>query len=93
MLAKTRVPLSKIKEDDMACTEDFECIADLPGKGNYPDLIKITQLRPDFVLHSKASKTMYLIELTLPYKFRIEEAHHYKTEKHADLAKELGASG
>ena len=90
---RTRVPLSKSKEDDMASAEDLECIADLPGKGSYPDLIKRTQLRPDIVLHSKAGKTMYLIELTVPYECRIEEAHHYKTEKYADLAKELRASG
>ena len=38
-------------------------------------------------------KTMYLIELTVPYECRIEEAHHYKTEKNADFAKKFRASG
>ena len=90
---KTRAPLTKIKEDDIPCLEDLECIVNLPGKGNYLDVIKRTQLRPDIVLHSKAVKTMYLIELTVPYKCRIENAHHYKTEKYTNLANETRASG
>ena len=50
----------------MACGEELECIEDLPGKDSYPDIIKRTQQRPDIILNSKAAKTMYLIELTVP---------------------------
>ena len=76
----------------MAYADDLECIANLPGKGSYPDVIKRTKLSPDIVLLFKATKTMCLIELTLPYEGRIEDAHHYKTENNRDLAKELRAS-
>ena len=52
-------------------------------------VIKKAKQRPGVVLYSKAIKTVYLIELTLTYECRIEEAHHHKTEKNADLANEL----
>ena len=61
----------------MACTDDLKCMSDLPVKGSYPYHIKKAQLRPDIVLHSKTAKPMYLIELTVPYECRIEEAHLY----------------
>ena len=89
---KLRVQL-KIKEDDIACADDLECKDDLPGKGSYRGFIKRTQLKPDIVLHFKTAKSMHLIELSVSYEYRVEEAHHYKTEKYADFAKELRASG
>ena len=50
-------------------------------------------MRPDVVLHSRSSKTVILIVLTVPYESRMEEAHIYKTEKYAGLAKSLRRSG
>ena len=36
---------------------------------------------------------MVLIELTVPYESRIDEAHIFKTEKYRDLAKDLQKVG
>ena len=85
-MAKVRVPLTLIKENDMTSADDFKYIADFSFKGRFPDVIKRKQLRPDVVIHFKYVKIMYLIELTLPYECRVEEAHHYKTEKYEDFA-------
>ena len=50
-------------------------------------------MRPDIALHSDSSKQVILIELTVPYESRMEEAHIYKTEKYAGLASTLKKAG
>ena len=72
---------------------DWECTADLPEWRNYPDVISKTGMRPDIALHSDSSKQVILIELTVPYESRMEEAHIYKTEKYAGLASTLKKAG
>ena len=73
--------------------DDWECTADLPECNPYPQIIRKTGLRPDIVLHSQKTKQILLIELTVPYESRIEEAHVYKTEKYADLVTGLREDG
>ena len=74
--------------------DDWECAADLQEwTTGYPDVIKRSGLRPDIVLHSKSAMEILLIELTVPYESRIDDAHVYKTEKYSDLAKELQEAG
>ena len=70
--------------------EDWECAADLQDwNTGYPEVIKRTGLRPDIVLHSKSAMEILLIELTVPYESRIDNANEYKREKYSDLVKEL----
>ena len=74
--------------------DDWECAADLQEWSTcYPEVIKKTGLRPDIVLHSATAKEILLIELTVPYESRIDDAHVYKTHKYSDLAKELREAG
>lgn len=73
--------------------DDWECATDLPERNNYPEVIRETGLRPDIVLHSQNAKEILLIELTVPYETRIEDAHAYKTEKYADLVQHLRKAG
>ena len=74
--------------------DDWECAADLKGwTTSYPEVIKKTGLRPDIVVSSQTAKEILLIELTVPYESRIDDAHVYKTEKYSDLAKELREDG
>ena len=77
----------------MSDSEDWEISADLPEWNDYPQVIKQTRLRPDIVLSDTASKQMVLIELTVPYESRIEQAHIYKREKYTDLVNELSRQG
>ena len=72
---------------------DWECAVDLLEWKDYPEVIKMTGLRPDIVLHSQTAKEILLIELTVPYETRIEDAHVYKTGKYADLATCLRDAG
>lgn len=64
-----------------------------PEWNSHPGVISKTGLRPDIVLHSQKAKEILLIELTVPYESRIEEAHAYKTEKYGELTGRLREAG
>ena len=68
---------------------DWDVIADLPGRREYPTAIKNTGRRPDIVVHSIEKQELIMIELTVPYETRIEEQHLFKSEKYNDLVKQL----
>ena len=68
---------------------DWDVIADLPGRREYPTSIKNTGRRPDIVVHSIEKQELIMIELTVPYETRIEEQHLFKSEKYNDLVKQL----
>ena len=48
--------------------------ADLKKQLKFPEEIAHTNLRPDIVLWSRGTKQVVLIELTVPWEERIEEA-------------------
>ena len=81
------------KQNLLDRADDWECSADLPEWKNYPETIRESGMRPDVVLYSQSSKQMILIELTVPYESRMDEANIYKTEKYASLAKSLMEAG
>ena len=61
--------------------DDWEVSADLPEWDSHPSIIKETRLRPDIVIHSSSTQQIIMVELTVPYGSRMEEAHTYKREK------------
>ena len=63
----------------------WEMRADLDGKLVFPQEIVTTQLRPDIVLWAKDSKQLAMVELTVPWEERVEEAYHLKRDKYTDL--------
>ena len=73
--------------------DDWEMSADLPDWEQYPPVIRETRQRPDIVFHSPTGRRIVMIELTVPYESRIEDAFVYKKEKYKDLAQELHRSG
>ena len=73
--------------------KEWVVAADLPNWGNYPDVIKKTRLRPDIVIYSESTNKIIMVELTVPYENRMEQAHVYKEEKYQDLRKELERQG
>ena len=81
------------KQGLLSEADDWECSADLPEWKSHPEIISKSGMRPDIVLYSLTSKQAILIELTVPYESRMEEAHIYKTEKYAGLARSLRESG
>ncbi|GFR84506.1 reverse transcriptase [Elysia marginata] len=72
--------------------DDWEVSADLPEWGKHPNVIRRTTLRPDIVIHPPSTQLFIMVELTVPYESRMEQAHTYKEEKYLDLAKELEES-
>ena len=75
--------------------DDWRISADLQEYKDYPDIIKKTKLRPDLEISSDSSKSkrIIMVELTVPYKSRIEEAHVFKKERCSNLTKELTRAG
>ncbi|KAK3764243.1 hypothetical protein RRG08_023708 [Elysia crispata] len=72
--------------------DDWDVSADLPEWDNHPSIIKETSLRPAIVVHS-ASTQMIMVELTVPYENRMEEAHIYRKETDINLTKVLEHAG
>ncbi|KAK3780471.1 hypothetical protein RRG08_024320 [Elysia crispata] len=62
--------------------DDWNVSGDLPEWDSHPSLIKDTRLRPDIVIHSASTQQLIMVELTVPYENRMEEAHIYKREKY-----------
>ena len=73
--------------------DDWDVLADLPEWDSHPSIIKETRLRPDIVTHSGSTQQLIMVELTVPYENRKEEAHIYKREKYMNLTKELENAG
>lgn len=72
---------------------DWRIAADLPGMKGYPEAITRTNLRPDAVLVSDTSRTMVLVELTVPYETNMSESHEYKAAKYEGLMQEIKQAG
>ncbi|GFR89973.1 guanylate cyclase [Elysia marginata] len=61
--------------------DDWEVSADLPEWDKHPEVIRRTTLRPDIVIHSPSTQQVIMVEWTVPYESRMEQAHTYKKEK------------
>ncbi len=66
---------------------------DLGRQLKFPEEIVVTSLRPDIVLWSQATMQVALIELTVPWEERIEEAHERKLGKYQSLISESQRRG
>ncbi|XP_052777991.1 uncharacterized protein LOC128215335 [Mya arenaria] len=60
-------------------------LVDLGKKLKFPEEVAHTNLRPDIVLWSRSPKLVVLVELTVPWEERCEEAYELKTGKYHDL--------
>ena len=72
----------------LATSNDWQMRADVRGQITFPHHIAITNLRPDIVMWSQAKTTVVLIELTVPYEERAEEAHKRKRLKYQELVEQ-----
>ena len=73
--------------------DDWEVSADFPEWDSHTSIIKETRLRPDIVINSTSTQQLIMVELTVPYESRMEEANTYKREKYLNLTKELRDAG
>ncbi len=69
---------------------DIDIISDLRQQSwNIPPDIILTSQRPDFVIVNRNQKSIYILELTVPYERNITMEHKYKSEKYAGLIGDL----
>jgi hypothetical protein len=69
----------------------FKIMCDIPSspffQHIYPDYCNINNqlLRPDIIIHHQTKKTFFIIELTVPYVHRMNEASRIKESKYSPL--------
>ncbi|XP_067284127.1 uncharacterized protein [Pseudorasbora parva] len=77
----------------LATARDWELKADLGKQLKFPEAVATSTLRPDMLLISETSKQIVLLELTVPWEDRIEEANERKRAKYAELVEECRNNG
>ena len=77
----------------LAKAQDWELKVDLGKQLKFPENVATTSLRPDLVLTSASSKQVVLLELTVPWEDRIEEANERKRAKYQELVEECRRNG
>ncbi|XP_061747756.1 uncharacterized protein LOC133545995, partial [Nerophis ophidion] len=77
----------------LATARDWELSVDLGKQLKFPDVVAKRTLRPDIVLTSVASKQVILLELTVPWEDRMEEANERKSAKYSQLVEECRSNG
>ncbi|GFO45619.1 reverse transcriptase [Plakobranchus ocellatus] len=87
------IPINTHRKGLLDSCDDWVVSADLPEWERHPDVIRKTALRPDIVIHSASTQQIIMVELTVPYESRMEEAHAFKEGKYLDLTKELKKDG
>ena len=86
-------PRPKAQAGLLGTAKDWQLRVDLGKQLKFPENIVETRLRPDIVLFSEASKQVAMLELTVPWEERMEEASERKREKYAELVEECRRRG
>ncbi|TWW64138.1 hypothetical protein D4764_03G0011460 [Takifugu flavidus] len=77
----------------LTTAQDWKLQVDLGRQLKFPEHISTTSLRPDMVLTSESTKQVVLVELTVPWEDRLEEANERKRAKYANLVIECQNKG
>nr|XP_061785060.1 uncharacterized protein LOC133576095 [Nerophis lumbriciformis] len=77
----------------LATARVWQLQVDLGRQLKFPERIARTSLRPDLVLTSDSTKQVVLLELTVPWEDRMEEAHERKKAKYLELVETCRESG
>nr|XP_055028991.1 uncharacterized protein LOC129418090 [Misgurnus anguillicaudatus]XP_055035306.1 uncharacterized protein LOC129423146 [Misgurnus anguillicaudatus] len=77
----------------LATARDWKLHADLGRQLKFPEHIARTSQRPDLVLTSDSTKQVVLMELTVPWEDRMEEAFERKKAKYLELVQACRESG
>ncbi|KAK0145090.1 hypothetical protein N1851_016010 [Merluccius polli] len=72
---------------------DWQVLVDLEHQLKFPSHIVVTTLQPDIVLVSESTKQAVLLELTVPWEDRLEEAFERKLSKYARLVSDCHQAG
>ena len=89
--------LSSSKRDNshglLPSAGDWRIEVDVGKQLRFPKEIVITRLRPDMVIWSPTTKQVILIELTVPWEERTQEAYERKRLKYQDLMLQCAEAG
>ena len=69
----------------LAGARDWELQADIGRQLRFPAEIAMTNMRPDVLLCSNQTRQLIMLELTVPFEDRIEEAYERKAGKYREL--------
>lgn len=83
----------KLRSGLLGTANDWQLSVDLGKQLRFPRDIAETNLRPDIVLSSAMSRQVIMLELTVPWEERIDEANERKKEKYAELVEECRSRG
>ncbi len=86
-------PAAKTSAGILATARDWQLLVDLERQFKFPNHITTTSLRPDIVLLSDFTKQVVLLELTVPWEDRLEEAYERKLAKYEGLVSECRQAG
>lgn len=84
---------SKQPRSILQYASDWELRVDLKRKLVFPQEVAVTTLRPDMVLTSRSTKTILVVELTVPWEDRLSISHQQKSAKYQDLIDEALLKG
>lgn len=77
----------------LVSARDWQLLVDLERQLKFPSHIAVTTLRPDIVLVSESTKQVVLMELTVPWEDRFEEAFERKLSKYTGLVSDCQQAG
>ena len=77
----------------LGTSTDWKMRVDLKQRMEFPSEIAVTNKRPDIVIWSAKTKQAVLLELTVPWEERIEEAYERKNLKYQELVKNCQENG
>ncbi len=77
----------------LTTARDWKLQIDLRRQLKFPEYIVATSLRPDVVLTSESTKQVVLVELTVPWEDRVEEANERKRANYSELVTECRSNG
>ncbi|XP_063054019.1 uncharacterized protein LOC134448252 [Engraulis encrasicolus] len=77
----------------LTSARDWQLLVDLEKQLKFPSHIAATTLRPDVVLVSNATKQVIMLQLTVPWEDRLEEAFERKLSTYSGLVSDCQQSG
>lgn len=90
---KPNHPPSTLKPGGLSKARDWKLLVDIGHQLTFPPEIASTTLRPDMVLWSPSVKSVYILELTVPWENAVEEAYERKKLRYTELAMDAQQRG
>ena len=84
---------ARAKSGLLTSANDWQLEVDLGKQLKFPSRITSTRLRPDMIIVSDSTKQLIILELTVPWEERMDEANERKRSKYQELVDECRRQG